>query len=56
MHSAEDFISKIEEMKGMGYDHLAIANNSIIVEKASHVPYYEAPSLKIWNEVLPHVR
>ncbi|HOW34684.1 MAG TPA: LLM class flavin-dependent oxidoreductase [Methanoregulaceae archaeon] len=55
-HSAEDFIKKIEEMKGMGYNHLAIANNSILVEKGSRVPSEEAPGLKIWKEVLPHVR
>lgn len=55
-NSAEDFIKKIEEIKGMGYTHLAIANNSVIVEHKSRVPYDEAPSLKIWKDVLPHVR
>jgi alkanesulfonate monooxygenase SsuD/methylene tetrahydromethanopterin reductase-like flavin-dependent oxidoreductase (luciferase family) len=54
--SAEDFIKKIEEMKGMGYTHIAIGNVSSTLEKASRVPSYEAPSLKIWKEVLPHVR
>jgi G6PDH family F420-dependent oxidoreductase len=54
--SAEDFIKKIKEMKGMGYTHIAIGNVSTMAEKGSRVPSYEAPSLKIWKEVLPHVR
>jgi G6PDH family F420-dependent oxidoreductase len=55
-HNAEDFIKKIEEMKRMGYNHLAIANGSMAIEKGSHIPPDEAPSLKIWADVLPHVR
>ncbi len=55
-HNAEDFIKKIEEMKRMGYNHLAIANGSMAIEKGSHITPDEAPSLKIWADVLPHVR
>ena len=55
-HTPEDFIRKIEAMERMGYTHLAIGNVSSTLEKASRVPSYEAPSLKIWKEVLPHVR
>ncbi|HQA81184.1 MAG TPA: hypothetical protein PLV96_10350, partial [Methanoregulaceae archaeon] len=55
-HTEEDFIRKIEEMKRMGYNHLAIANGSMAIEKGSHIPPDEAPSLKIWADVLPHVR
>jgi hypothetical protein len=52
-HSAEDFIKKIEEWKRMGYDHIAIGNNT---------PGYTAAgldadlSIKIWEDVFPHVR
>ncbi len=48
-HSAEDFIRKIEEMKRMGYTHLAIANGIYATSD-------EAASFKIWEDVLPHVR
>jgi len=54
-HSAEDFISKIEEMKRMGYNHIAIGGG-MLIEKDSHVSSDEAASLKIWEDVLPHVR
>jgi len=53
-HTAEDFIRKIEEMKGMGYNHLAVGNNSMVLEKGTRSD--EAASLKIWEDVLPHVR
>jgi len=52
-HSAEDFIKKIEELNRMGYDHIAIGNNT---------PGYAAAgldadlSLKVWQDVFPHVR
>ena len=55
-HDAEDFIRKIEEMKRMGYTHLAIANGSMAIEKGSRTPPDEAASLTIWKDVLPHVR
>jgi alkanesulfonate monooxygenase SsuD/methylene tetrahydromethanopterin reductase-like flavin-dependent oxidoreductase (luciferase family) len=55
-HNAEDFIRKIEEMKRMGYNHIAIGNCSASIEKGSHTPANEAPSLRIWRDVLPHVR
>ncbi|MDD1712910.1 MAG: hypothetical protein LUQ69_07080, partial [Methanoregulaceae archaeon] len=55
-HSAEDFIKKIEEMKRMGYNHIAIGNGSTAIEKSSRTPSDEAASLKVWEDVLPHVR
>ena len=55
-HDAEDFIRKIEEMGRMGYNHLAIANNSMAIEKGSRRPSDEAAGLTIWEDVLPHVR
>jgi len=48
-HSAEDFIKKIEELTRMGYNHIAIAN-------ITRTPLDEAASLKVWEDVLPHVR
>jgi G6PDH family F420-dependent oxidoreductase len=48
-HSAEDFIKKIEELKQMGYDHFVIANDT-------PAPLDEAASLKVWEDVFPHVR
>jgi coenzyme F420-dependent glucose-6-phosphate dehydrogenase len=53
--TAEDFIKKIEEMKRMGYNHIAIGGG-MLIEKDSHVSSDEAASLKIWEDVLPHVR
>ena len=53
--TAEDFINKIEEMKRMGYNHIAIGGG-MLIEKDSHVSSDEAASLKIWEDVLPHVR
>jgi G6PDH family F420-dependent oxidoreductase len=55
-HSAEDIIKKIEEMKRMGYNHIAIADSSTAIVKGSRTPSDEAASLKIWEEVFPHVR
>ena len=48
-HSAEDFITKIQELKQMGYNHIAIGN-------VTPPSLDEAASLKIWKDVLPHVR
>ena len=55
-HDAEDFIKKIEEMGRMGYNHIAIANGSMAIEKGSRAPSDEAASLTIWEDVLPHFR
>ncbi len=55
-HNAEDFIKRIEEMKRMGYNHLAIADHSMAIVKGSRTPSDEAAGLGIWNDVLPHVR
>jgi G6PDH family F420-dependent oxidoreductase len=49
-NSAEDFIKKIEEMKQMGYDHIAVADSSF----GAHAQ--QAARFKVWAEVLPHVR
>jgi len=54
-HSAEDFIKKIEELKRMGYDHIAIANGTR-GPIASGARLDEAASLKVWEDVFPHVR
>jgi secondary-alcohol dehydrogenase (coenzyme-F420) len=51
-HDAEDFIKKIEEIKQMGYNHIAIGDHS----KGYRPSLGEADSLKIWKDVLPHVR
>lgn len=48
-HSAEDFIEKIEEMKRMGYNHIAVGNGT-------PAPLGETASLNIWKDILPHVR
>ena len=55
-HTAEDFIKKIEEYKQMGYNHMAIADASLIVEIVSGKPSDGAASLRIWKDVLPHAR
>jgi len=55
-HSAEDFIRKIEEMNRMGYDHLAIADQRMGIVRGTRPSLDEAAGLKIWKEVLPHVR
>ncbi len=55
-HTAEDFIKKIEEMKRMGYNHLAIADQKMAIVKGARPSLDEAASLRIWKDVLPHVR
>jgi G6PDH family F420-dependent oxidoreductase len=55
-HSAEDFIKKIEEMRRMGYNHLAIADQRMGIVKGTRPSLDEAAGLKIWKDVLPHVR
>jgi G6PDH family F420-dependent oxidoreductase len=55
-HDAEDFIKRIEEYTRMGYNHLAIGNTSITIERGGPVPSHKAASLQIWKDVLPHVR
>jgi len=55
-HSAEDFIKRIEEMKRMGYNHLAIADQRMGVMKGTRPSLDEAAGLRIWKDVLPHVR
>ncbi len=55
-HTAEDFIRKIEDMKRIGYNHLAIADQKMAIVKGPRPALDEAASLKIWEDVLPHVR
>ncbi|HPH34642.1 MAG TPA: LLM class flavin-dependent oxidoreductase [Methanoregulaceae archaeon] len=55
-HTAEDFIRKIEEMKRMGYTHLAIGDQKMAIAKGPRPALDEAASLRIWKDVLPHVR
>jgi len=55
-HDAEDFIRKIEEYKRMGFNHLAIADASLLQKKHSRLPFYGDASLAIWKDVLPHIR
>jgi len=55
-HTAEDFIRRIEEMKRMGYNHLAIADQRMGIVKGPRPALDEAAGLIIWKDVLPHVR
>jgi G6PDH family F420-dependent oxidoreductase len=55
-HEAEDFIKKIEEMRRMGYDHFAIADQRMGVVKGARPALDEAAGLAIWKDVLPHVQ
>jgi G6PDH family F420-dependent oxidoreductase len=55
-HTAEDFIRKIEEMKRMGYNHLAIADQRMAIMKGPRPSLDETASLRIWKDVLPHVQ
>jgi G6PDH family F420-dependent oxidoreductase len=55
-HTAEDFIKRIEEMKRMGYDHLAIADQRMAIVKGPRPALDEAAGLKVWKDVLPHVQ
>ncbi|MGZ7164466.1 MAG: LLM class flavin-dependent oxidoreductase, partial [Halobacteriota archaeon] len=54
-HSAEDIITRIEELKQMGYDHIVVGNNTA-GGPAKGIPLDVDLSLKIWGDVLPHVR
>ncbi len=77
LHSAEDLIKTIEKLKGMGYDSIAISNNTpsnamwrrsieaarqssaapaATLDRLSRVTWDEAASLKVWEDVFPHVR
>jgi G6PDH family F420-dependent oxidoreductase len=53
--NAEDFIRKIEEMKRIGYNHIAVVGSSMVTKKGGR-PSDDVSSLKIWENVLPHVR
>ncbi len=55
-HSAEDIIKKIEETKRMGYNHIALGDNTpgVVAKMGLHLE--EGASLKVWEDVLPHVR
>jgi len=55
-HDAEDFIRKIEDMKRMGYNHLAVVDQKMAIVKGARPSPDEAASLKVWEDVLPHVR
>jgi alkanesulfonate monooxygenase SsuD/methylene tetrahydromethanopterin reductase-like flavin-dependent oxidoreductase (luciferase family) len=76
-HNAEDIITAIEKLKGMGYNHFAVANVTFsnaawrqLIETArqssalptatldrwSRATWDEAASLKVWEDVLPHIR
>jgi hypothetical protein len=48
--------AKIEEMKRMGYDHLAIADQNMAIKKGPRPSLDRVTSLKVWADVLPHVR
>ena len=55
-HNAEDIIKKIEEMKRMGYNHIAIADGTMAIVKGTRPSLDDDASLKVWKDVLPHVR
>ncbi len=56
-HDTEDFIKRIEEYTRMGYNHLAIVNMGMAIAKGSSLSFSnDVASLKIWNDILPHVR
>jgi len=55
-HTAEDFIKKIEEMKQMGYTHLAILDENMAVIKGTRPSLDDTAGLRVWKDVLPHVR
>ena len=55
-HTPEDFIRKIEAMERMGYTHLAIADQRMGIAKGPRPSLDEAAGLKVWKDVLPHVR
>ena len=55
-HSAEDFIKRIEEMKRMGYTHLAVGDQKMAIAKGPLPALDEAAGIRIWKDVLPHVR
>jgi hypothetical protein len=43
-------------MKRMGYNHLAVADQQIAILKGPRPSLNELEGLKIWKDVLPHVR
>ena len=55
-NTAEDFIRKIEEYKRMGYNHLALADVTLLQGKPNRFVTQGFDSLDIWKDVLPHVR
>src|SRR5690606_24016064 len=55
-HSAEDFIKRIEEMKRMGYTHLAVGDQKMAIAKGPRPALDETAGIRIWKDVLPHVR
>ncbi len=54
-HSAEDVITTIEKLKGMGYDSIAVCNITPGFSAAG-LPLDADLSLTVWGDVLPHVR
>jgi G6PDH family F420-dependent oxidoreductase len=75
--NAEDIIKTIEKLKGMGFEHIAVGNNTpsnalwrqaietarqrpaiptATVDRLSRATWDAAASLKVWEDVLPHVR
>ena len=60
-HSAEDIIKMIERCKGMGFDSIYFSNGSFqaAAEFKAQFPGYTydpTASVKVWEDVLPHVR
>ena len=60
-HSAEDIITTIEKLNRMGYDNIYFANGSFEAAaafKAQFPGYTYDPtaSVRVWEDVLPHVR
>jgi G6PDH family F420-dependent oxidoreductase len=76
VHSAEDIIKRVEELKRMGYDVIGFGNwtsNAMLrwrietlrqsaalptatLDRFSSITLDEAGSLKVWEDVLPHIR
>jgi len=54
-HNAEEFIRRIEDYTRMGYNHIAIAGSTAMA-RDTRPSSEEDAGLKIWKEVLPHVR
>jgi len=47
LHSAEDIIKQIEELKKIGFDHVILGNVTLLPDEGS--------SLKIFRDVFPHI-